>query len=391
MRKKTVIQTLFAASALLMCVLGCSKTDAVPQQDDLVHVHFSAGDVATKTNAPFAAEAKVKVLAVQGASITESAVGTIASGTSTFTGCDQDLVAGTYDFYALVNAGNKEFFGSRSGKVINGFQHGDRILAAKSTKAITTEDADVDFGNMPHMEVALCASVKVDNAFITNLGPVNASLSSIAFSKCLPASASLDLDNASNYNYVTTSNDGLKFTVVPGAYNTSYVMAPASTTSATLASSSDEYVSEPGFILPCPMKAGQSTLPLDLTFTVNLGNGGTTLEAKGVNIPEFVENGTHTGYALYSGYKYTFNLQFNYVAQTIDLYLSVAPWESVTYNGAVGGYDAEGSYTQTLLVGSWQNVSYTLVIGGNEDDSRQLMVTAGTFKAVDWRANVGQY
>ena len=88
---------------------------------------------------------------------------------------------------------------------------------------------------------------------------------------------------------------------------------------------------------------------------------------------------------------YTFNLQFNYVAQTIDLYLSVAPWESVSYSGAMGGYDAAGSYAQTLLLGSWQNVSYTLVMGGNEDDPRYLAVTPGDFKSVNWAVNLGQY
>lgn len=399
MKEKTVIKTLILIPVLVMGLgmAGCSKQEQTPAGDNLISVRFSAGDVTTKSNSPFAEDARVKIFVCNGDGTfnKESSVGNIASGTSTFTGCNVDLEAATYNFYALVNAGNEAKFGSRSNKVLGGFQHGDRILAAKATKAITLGDSDVDFGNMPHLEVALCTSVQVDDAFLTNAGgSVEASVSSIEFNNCLPLAAGLDLNNDANYNYVTEANDGLKFSVENGAYNTSYVLAHPSS-SATLSSSSDVYTSNPGFLLPCPLKAGQSTVTLDLTFNVTLGGGSTTLEAKAVPIPEFKETiggtPTGTGHALYGGYMYTFNLHFNYVAQTIDLYLSVAPWESVSYSGAMGGYDAAGSYGQTLLLGSWQNVSYTLVVGGYEDDPRYLAVTPGNFKSVNWAANLGQY
>ena len=400
MKEKTVIKTLILIPVLMMGLgmAGCSKQEQTPAGDDLISVRFSAGDVTTKSNSPFANDARVKILVCNGDGTfnKESETGNIASGTSTFTGCNVDLEAATYNFYALVNAGNEAKFGSRSNKVLSDFQHGDRILAAKATKAITPEDSDVDFGNMPHLEVALCTSVQVNDEFITNAGgPIEASVSSVEFNKCLPLAAGLDLSNDANYNYVTDAYDALKFSVVNGAYNTSYVMTPLTATSATLSSSSDKYTSEPGFILPCPLKAGQSTVTLDLTFNVNLGGGSTTLAAKNVQIPEFKETisgtPTGTGHALYGGYMYTFNLQFNYVAQTIDLVLSVTPWESVSYNGALGGYDAEGTYTQTLYVGSWENVKYSIVMGGDEDDPRYLMVSPGSFSAVNWAAKLGQY
>ena len=384
------------------CVKNGQDTPGAGTQD-LCELRFSSGDAATKALTPFSTDAQVELLIFQRedaevSGFTRSgkmytAKGSIASGGTSIAITEVDGEPGsivqlpklqTYDIFAVCNASPlwelyrpdgsaRALFGSLQGSYISGFQNGWSVLCAAKTVTIGAGDDsfEVSLGDMPHMNTAVCAQVRLEDAILEDLkvdGKVAVGLNDIQFNNCLPSGANVGL------------SDSPAYTVIPGAYNTSYDLYPATSTSADITTVVGTYTSDLCYLLPCPRKAAGVNNVYDITFNLTLNGFGAALEAPAVELPP-----------LLGGYKYTFTMIFKSTgAETghVDLLLSVDPWDSVSVVTTEGDYQAR--YFQNLRIGGWNNVTYAITEGDYGDDIH-TRISVSDFTSVSWASSEGRY
>ena len=417
--KKTngIISAVLCPLLFLGILSGCKKEQPVgnglPETETgtgLCELRFDCGTAATKGGlAAFTEEVQVELLVYQRGYQSGSAFespekiytvkGKIEANGTTIVIAEVDGQAAdklslpqerSYDILAILNNSPKRelfngdgspraIFGSLQGEYITSFRNGWSILAGKQTVDVAT-DAQVEtvtFGNLPHLNTAILTDVKLDETMFNKLkadDKVTAGLTSVKFNYCLPASANIN---------IPTGEKALTYSVIPGSYNTSFEMYPKTVTSKDLTAATESYTSDMGYILPCPLKKAGADNEYDITFNLSLNGNGAELRANKVSLPE-----------LKGGYRYTFSLEFKDTGATagqIDLYLSVAPWDGVSYSTGEGGYGTFETF-QNIYVGSWSSITYTTVEGAYDTD--QLYFTIGSisgWSGVTWTTEEGKY
>ncbi len=416
MKKARIYFSAFLCPALLvMGLCGCNKmqpvgTEVVSAGAGMCELRFDCGTAATKGGlAEFAEEVQVELLVYQrgyqsgNAFDSPEKIYTVkgkieANGTAIIvTGVDgqpadklslpQDR---SYDILAILNNSPKRelingdgspraIFGSLQGDYISSFRNGWSVLAGKQTVDVAgdAQVETVNFGNLPHLNTAILTQLKLDEQMFTNLkadDKVIAGLTSVKFNYCLPASANIN---------IPTGDKELAYSVIPGSYNTLFEMYPKTATTAALAAATESYTSDMGYILPCPLKKAGVNNEYDITFNLSLNGNGAELRANKVSLPE-----------LKGGYKYTFSLEFRDTGATagqIDLYLSVVPWDAVSYSTEEGGYGTFETF-QNVYVGSWSTVTYTTVDGAYDSDPLYFSIgSVSGWSGVTWSTEEGEY
>lgn len=414
-KTKGIISAVLCPLLFLGILNGCKKeqpsgNDLPETETGLCELRFDCGTAATKVGlTAFTEEAQVELLVYQRgyqsgsafespekiyivkgkieAGGTDIAITEVDGQTTGRLSLPQDR---SYDILAILNnspkrelvnadGSPKAIFGSWERDYISSFRNGWSILAGKQTVDVAS-DAQVEtvtFGNLPHLNTAILTEVKLDDTMFSRLkadDKVTAGLTSVKFNYCLPASANIN---------IPTGSAALAYNVIPGAYNTSFEMYPRKVTNKDLFAATESYTSDMGYILPCPHKKAGVNNEYDITFNLSLNGNGAELRANKVSLPE-----------LKGGYKYTFSLEFKDTGATpgqIDLYLSVAPWDGVSYNTAEGGYGST-EYFQNVYVGSWSNVTYTTVDGAYDTDPLYFSIgSVSNWSGVTWSTEEGEY
>ena len=416
---RRILSAILCPAFLLLGLCGCSNeplSEPLREEADkgLCELRFDCGTLATRGGvAPLTAftdEAQVELLVYQREHQTGNAFespektyvvkGKVEANSTAITVTEVDGTATdklslpqgkTYDILAILNDSPKRelvnsdgspraIFGSWLGDYISSFRHGWSVLAGKQTVDIAAEQttATIDFGNLPHMNTAIQTKVMLDETMFNKLkngdGKVKAGLTSVKFNYCLPSSANLN---------IPTDGKTLAYNVIPGSYNTSFEMYPRMVTSEELSSAGAAYTSDMGYILPCPLKKQGVNNEYDITFNLDLNGYGTQLRANKVSLPE-----------LKGGYKYTFTVKCKDTGATqgqIDLYVSVSPWDKVSYATDEGGYGST-EYFQNIYVGSWNTVTYNTVDGAYDTDPRYLSIgSVSGWSSVAWGTIEGEY
>lgn len=435
----------FILPALLLG--GCSNEGDGPADADnagLVELRICAGGDAAATRTAFSEGTPVEILAYarqKAAPDVEAFAGParvyVAEGTAsgakddgaslsevTVTRVNNEAVANgrllveagyTYDIVVLVNASprksytnddgtEKSKFGVLKGTYVSGFTHGSDILAGRAT-GVKVENTggvlpvEVSFtgdgsdgqpdakGNLPHLgsavKVEACLQQGVFDLLLdANKQSVSLGIDGVRFNYCLPASANLPLGGGDNPRQML-------YAVQSGGYNTSYTVEAAESGVVSVTAPYDAgspkanvAVSGDGYLLPCPLKNGaDGHNVMNLTFNLLIDGGGVALTANNVELPEFKP-----------GYRYTFMVEFGVEPGTekgkINLLLGVERWNSISWTGAEGGYDAGDRVL--VNVGGWNGITYQIAEGSYGDGDR-LIISVGGFGSVSWGGSEGKY
>lgn len=391
-------------------LLGCSSDNGEPlwggedgEDEPDVVVTFSTGNSSTITRTAFADGTPVKMYVYRRSSSGidlstapyKIAEGHTASGDGVvsdvvFTGGNitdegQLTVRGNsnYDFVVVVNASpNAKFtdFGVLGLGILSGFGHGSDILSGRkenvrvngqeSINVVFTEYGADAQGRLPHLCSAVCTEGRVTGALLNHLGgQLRYAVAGMDFTKCLPQSANLPF-----------GGNPMALSVQAAGYTTSYSAAVLGNEVivndvARVAESSN------GILLPCPLRfVGQDYNSMNIDFRLRVNGGEVLFQAPGVLTPPFRP-----------GYRYRFIVELDYDPSnngSVNLYLSVEPWNSTSWENGMG----EGENTESsviLSLGSWSSVAWESSMGG-EDGSMVITSVAG-WRSASWSSIMGEH
>ena len=406
MRTFLRLLSLVLATVLLS---GCGQQDEVASQQgkDEVVVHLSAGDAAT-SRAAFTKSQPVTVLVyqrsdnnlnaaqyselykrVEGTVTTTAAAGGLSS--VNFSGGNLTVEGGhTYDFVLVVNMPKSA---TLSNGVISDIPNNADIMIGRADNYDVPKNASsitVNFtkgyategdGNLPHLASKVVVSATADDALLGG-NHIRMGVGSVKF---------YGVQGKASFNFGSTPMVGLTLNGKTGSYfelvNSDLFSAQGNVVGDNLTqinSSTDKAVFDKGTLLPMPLPTGATCNPTDIDFTVYFYNGttvtSTQLAAKSVELPE-----------LKPGYQYTFNIVMRGKAAdaAIDLYLSVEPWNSVSWDSSMGG-DSSDAQLLNLKVGSWSSASWNASMGSDTDGNVFFLTGVSGWSNLSWTATMGE-
>jgi len=398
---------------------GCSSDTpgdnpvVIPEEDpDEVVVTFSTGNSPTLSRAAFDEGTPVKVfvfrrsqsapgstnfLAAPYKIVEGTTSGTGALSSLTFTGGDiterdgssekmLTVRAGyTYDFIAVVNAtsgATMANFGTLSSGVLTGFNHGSDILSGRkegvivngqSTVDITFTEFGADAGNLPHLGSAVITEARATNDLITHLtkdgGSFRYAVAGMDFKQCLPQSANLPF-----------ASNPVAYTIQASGYTSSY-SASILGTEVVVTSSSNVAISQNAILLPYPLRySDKSYNSMTIDFRLRVNGGEVIFSAANIQVPAFNP-----------GYRYRFIVELEHDPEVeegiVNLYLSVEPWDSTTWQSGMG----EGEDTESLMMvslGSWSSVTWRSGMGGSSTNDMIIASVSG-WSSTTWASYMG--
>ena len=389
---------------------GCGQQDdAVSPQSgkDEVVVHLSAGDAATSSvsRAAFTESQPVRVFVYQrdDDNLTKAQYGkaykiadgkvastTTSDGLSTvsFDGGNLTVEGGhTYDFVLVVNMPKNA---TVSNGVISNIPNDADIMVGRANNydvpknaSSTTvrfdqgyEDGVASDCNLPHLASKVSIVASADDNLVSGGGLKMGVVSAEFFG----------VDGKASFNFSSTPMVGL---TLNGKTGTSFKLVNQDLLTAVgnvdqdkltqITSSSDKAVYNKGSLLPIPLAVGAEHNVMNIDFTVNVNGVNNVLSAKSVELPEFK-----------AGYQYTFDIKMKGkdADAAIDLYLSVEPWNSVSWDSNMGG-DSSNAQLLNLKVGSWSSASWNASMGSDTDGNVFFLTGVSGWSNLSWTAGMG--
>ena len=403
---KTFLRLLSLVVAATVLLTGCGQQDdAVPQQGkDEVVVHLNAGDAAEASRAAFAESKPVTVFVYQRdddnldtpqyTELYKRADGVVTSGgasglsTVNITGGNLTVEAGhVYDFMLAVNLPKGA---TVSDGVIGNITNGADLMVGRcDDKEVTKTASSVDVffndgyatdyqGNLPHLASRVTVSASADQALIDKGGSNGVKMGVVS-------AEFYNIPGRASFSFGTTPM-GLTLNGTTSSYklvngNLSDVTPTKNLDKLTTVKTTGESATyDRGTFLPMPVAAGAKYNVMDIDFTVNVNGYNTLLSAKNVEVPEFK-----------SGYQYTFNVVMKGAGSdaAVDLYLSVKPWNSVSWESGMGGAD-NGQQSLYIKVGSWGSASWDAVMGGDGDNKTYILTSVQGWSSTSWSIDMGR-
>ena len=231
------------------------------------------------------------------------------------------------DLYDEDGALKDGIFGSLNFNVISGLGHGCDVMAGEKTTYVDDGifKAMVRFKSLRHLGTSIAVEVRTGDgkpAVVQNQdgedSGVPVSVESLEFTGCLPSGADI---------VIPKSGRTLEYQVHEGMYDSSFVLRPEDCSPGVLNPVSDTFLTDAGYILPCPLDMEGRKNSFDITFNLKVDYRDVQLHASQLKLPP-----------LRGGEKYTFRLDFKDGLSAdgqVDLYLNI--WSSYVY---LGSWDA---------------------------------------------------
>ena len=408
---RTFLRLFSLVVTISFLLTGCGRQDdtVAPQSGkDEVVVHLSAGDAATtaasESRSTFSENKPVTVFVYQRddnnkdvaqySELYKRVSGVVTRGgtgglsTVNVSGGSLTVEPGhSYDFVLVVNLPSNA---TVSNGVISGITNGADIMVGRCDNKEVTETAssvDVFFrngyasegdGNLPHLASKVVVNASADQTLLDNnkasgikMGVMSAEFYDIQGKASLNfGSTPMGLTmNGSVSSYKLVNSDLADVTPLRNLDKLT-----------TVTTTADVATYDKGTLLPMPLAAGTTRNVMDIDFTVNVNGYNSLLSAKNVEVPEFK-----------SGYQYTFNVVMKGAGAdaAVDLYLSVKPWNSVSWESGMGG-DDNGEQTLYVKVGSWTSASWSTVMGGDDSNGKTYILTGVQgWSSSSWSINMG--
>lgn len=304
----------------------------------------------------------------------------------------------TYEVVVVVDAApNAKLtgIGYPTAGAIAGFTHGQDILAARQKVVVNygaklvnvifkSNGADTD-GNLPHLGSAVAVEARVTTNLIEAVGEgtpgsksVTLEVAGMDFKQCMPKSAGL--------LFADFGTTGKGISVQGMGFTTSYTAnLLTGEDPESVSSAAQSVTSADGYILPYPLAtSGQPYNMIHTNFRLRVNGGDVLLEANSVQVPEFKP-----------GYRYRFIIEFDMPTPdpevtpgTINLYLSVEPWQSLGWDSMMGEDDNAGQFIK-VAVGSWNSVTWSSAMG-SEDDKARVIVSVRGWSNITWSHTMGE-
>ncbi len=396
---------LFILLISLSVSVSCSK-DVESAGDGGVVVQFFAGDAAlTKAANPFATEQPLKIYvfkrgneSVQDFNTVPYKIVTGKTGTTpdAVTGLSPIILNGgdladgyltiddncTYDFVLAVNEPDGATFGSGGlAEITHGYDlmtgraDGVAVAEAQTSIDITFRQGGVDSdGNLPHLCSRIDIMATAETELIEQLsGSLKLGISSAEFSRIYPK-ASLGFSGTKMELETTgsrTSSYTIKCDTSPITVSTEGDFSDFDNLTGDIAKF------EGGILLPLPLLPNTTKNTVNANFYINVNGADVLLVAEDLQVPEFLP-----------GYKYGFYtvLKGNENSGAIDLYLSIEPWQTISWNSGMG---AETEDDKILIkVGGFEGISWQNIMGAETDDDFGVF-TVGGFTNIPWSINMG--